>query len=838
MKKYLLLSILMVLAFSIDIKAQTGNTGIGTTDPQAKLHVNGDLRLQQGISINKFSTDSLFTSNSHSVVPTEKAIKDYMKKGLWMGIDTLVLGDNILVARGFTTDRVNTPVAVAIKGNYAFLVKFTTSELSVFDISDRNNPVHVKSLSTNLSGPEDIKIQGNYAYVASANNNRLCIFNISDPLNPLALGFISTGIRDPYSVTVSGNFAYVSSNLVPSVQIFDVTNPSAIVARGIFPASGASGLAVQGNFAYVAIPSPSKFSIFDISNPDAPVARGTTTVGLSNTGGVYVKDGFAYVASVNNNQFRIYNVSNPDLISLAGSSTTELKNPNCMVGAGNYIYALDMSGTGIGVFDISTPSAMVWKGYNNTNIRGASSIAVEGETVVVPSYSNNRLCVFELDRFRNISLTPGGFQATSSSWLSNGVNIYRGNGNVGIGISQPRANLHVEGSTYLFGSVGINTDFPQAPFSVEGNSFLNGSLGIGTASPQALLHVEGNSLLNGNLSLGTASQFAAHTFSNNLGNKFSLYGNSTTSQYGMGIQSGLMQLYTDVAAASFAFGYGSSTAFTERVRIYNSGYDGMVMNGRIILRNGTTDVNGGAGVWMTNPANTALLGFMGAQNSNNIGFYGGPTNWGFIYNTTNGRIGINNNAPNAQLAFSASLEKKITLYPGGTGDVGMSVSGNDFRLYSDNVNARVSFGYDDYSAGFISRAYVPASGAVALVVGGQINANGTIYNSDARYKKNIFVLSNSLEKVMLLRGVQYEMRKDEFPSMQFSNGIEVGLIAQEVEKIIPQVVNTNADGFKSVDYARLVPLLIEALKEQQLQRKEDQQRIERLEKIVETILKK
>jgi len=74
--------------------------------------------------------------------------------------------------------------------------------------------------------------------------------------------------------------------------------------------------------------------------------------------------------------------------------------------------------------------------------------------------------------------------------------------------------------------------------------------------------------------------------------------------------------------------------------------------------------------------------------------------------------------------------------------------------------------------------------------------------------------------------------------MQFSNGIEVGLIAQEVEKIIPQVVNTNADGFKSVDYARLVPLLIEALKEQQLQRKEDQQRIERLEKMVETILKK
>lgn len=815
MKKYLLLSLLLFLAISIVTKAQTGNTGIGTTDPQAKLHVNGDLRLQQGVSINKFSTDSLFTSNSHSVVPTEKAIKDYMKKGLWMGIDTSVLGDNILVAKGFTTDRVNSPVSIAVKGNYAFLIGYSTSEMVIYDITDHNNPIMKRTISTNLSGPEDIKIQGDFAYVVSANNNRLCIYNISNPLLPTALGFISTGLRDPYAVTISGFFAYVSSKLIPSIQIFDVSNPSAILARGTFPASGATGVAVQGNFAYVAIASPCKFSIFDISNPDAPVARGFITAGLNNTGGVYVRNGFAYVASIDNNVIRIFNVSNPDLISFAGSSTNELTGPNQIVGAGNYIFTTDLSGAGIGVFDISTPSTMVWKGYNSTNISGARSIAVEGETVVVPSYSNTRLCVFELDRSRNISFTSGGFQATSSSWLSNGVNIYRGNGNVGIGISQPRANLHVEGSTYLFGSVGINTDFPQAPFSVEGNSFLNG-----------------------NLSLGTTSQFAAHTFSNNLGNKFSLYGNSTTSQYGMGIQNGLLQLYTDVAAASFAFGYGSSTAFTERVRIYNNGYDGMVMNGRIILRNGTTDVNGGAGVWMTNPANTALLGFMGAQNSNNIGFYGGPTNWGFIYNTTNGRIGINNNAPNAQLAFSASLEKKITLYPGGTGDVGMSVSGNDFRLYSDNLNARVSFGYDDYSSGFISRAYVPASGAVSLVVGGQINANGTIYNSDARYKKNIFTLSNSLEKVMLLRGVQYEMRKDEFPAMQFSNGIEVGLIAQEVEKIIPQVVSTNADGFKSVDYARLVPLLIEAVKEQQLQRKEDQQRIERLEKIVETILKK
>ncbi|MBL0134789.1 MAG: hypothetical protein IPP79_12720 [Chitinophagaceae bacterium] len=69
------------------------------------------------------------------------------------------------------------------------------------------------------------------------------------------------------------------------------------------------------------------------------------------------------------------------------------------------------------------------------------------------------------------------------------------------------------------------------------------------------------------------------TFPNALGNKIALYGNSASSQYGMGIQGSLMQFYTDAVGANFAFGYGS-TSFTERARIYNSGYDGMLLNGQ------------------------------------------------------------------------------------------------------------------------------------------------------------------------------------------------------------------------------------------------------------------
>ena len=85
--------------------------------------------------------------------------------------------------------------------------------------------------------------------------------------------------------------------------------------------------------------------------------------------------------------------------------------------------------------------------------------------------------------------------------------------------------------------------------------------------------------------------------------------------------------------------------------------------------------------------------------------------------------------------------------------------------------------------------------------------------SDKRYKKNIENLDKSLDKILQLNGVRFDW-KDE----QYMNGkTSIGLIAQDTEKIIPEVVFTDTDGFKSIDYGKLVAPLIEAIKEQQAQ---------------------
>ena len=106
-------------------------------------------------------------------------------------------------------------------------------------------------------------------------------------------------------------------------------------------------------------------------------------------------------------------------------------------------------------------------------------------------------------------------------------------------------------------------------------------------------------------------------------------------------------------------------------------------------------------------------------------------------------------------------------------------------------------------------------GTVAMTLDGSSNLTVTgtgTFNSDLRLKKNIFTIENALEKTLRLRGVEYD---------RIDNGDhQIGLIAQEVEEVIPQVVYTpedNSEGMKSVAYQNVVSLLIEAIKEQQKQ---------------------
>jgi hypothetical protein len=106
-----------------------------------------------------------------------------------------------------------------------------------------------------------------------------------------------------------------------------------------------------------------------------------------------------------------------------------------------------------------------------------------------------------------------------------------------------------------------------------------------------------------------------------------------------------------------------------------------------------------------------------------------------------------------------------------------------------------------------------STGGELLQVNGPAFINGLQVPSDLRFKKDITQIENSLEIVNSLEGVSYSWRIDEFPNRNFSEGRSNGVIAQELRKYIPNAVKEAPNGYLSVNYDEIIPVLIEAIKE-------------------------
>ena len=109
--------------------------------------------------------------------------------------------------------------------------------------------------------------------------------------------------------------------------------------------------------------------------------------------------------------------------------------------------------------------------------------------------------------------------------------------------------------------------------------------------------------------------------------------------------------------------------------------------------------------------------------------------------------------------------------------------------------------------------------SVMLHVNGDIIANSIAGSSDIRFKQNVRSVVNALDKVKALRGVYFNWNQKAFPNNNFGAQDELGFIAQEVEKVVPEIVTKDKtnEAYRSVKYDKLVALLVEAIKEQQKQ---------------------
>ena len=97
---------------------------------------------------------------------------------------------------------------------------------------------------------------------------------------------------------------------------------------------------------------------------------------------------------------------------------------------------------------------------------------------------------------------------------------------------------------------------------------------------------------------------------------------------------------------------------------------------------------------------------------------------------------------------------------------------------------------------------------------GRIDASNDIVafsTSDIRLKNNIKSIEGALDKVMLIQGVEFDW--EEKQEVHGNSGRDVGVLAQEIEQVLPEVVTTRDNGYKAVKYEKIIPLLIEAIKD-------------------------
>jgi hypothetical protein len=159
-------------------------------------------------------------------------------------------------------------------------------------------------------------------------------------------------------------------------------------------------------------------------------------------------------------------------------------------------------------------------------------------------------------------------------------------------------------------------------------------------------------------------------------------------------------------------------------------------------------------------------------------------------------------------------------------DFGSLVIGQLNLLGSTVTNSSTEFSSQNTAFVIGNGAFVPTysrSDALTVLFDGTTTIAGDLsINSDARLKANIISLGSTLAKVLQIDGKSYTMKKDENKKQK------IGVLAQDIEKVFPELVS-ESNGVKSVNYQGLVPVLINALKEQD-------EKISRLENLVEKLI--
>lgn len=408
--------------------------------------------------------------------------------------------------------------------------------------------------------------------------------------------------------------------------------------------------------------------------------------------------------------------------------------------------------------------------------------------------------------------------ATTMNGVSNEAMRITSNGRIGLGTTVPDANFSIVGTqapVVVSPTVCLNCDLLNIQ-SASGNqihlsdnpidgfnlwapnsfkikmfdgvttnhytTFLpNGSVGIGTTAPLAKLHIEGNGVLLENPAANEVAQVVVR----GSGGTGLLYSSLGLGRVGAPADVWGMTYRSDTGNFSIGFfPFGTTTME-------------MTQAGRVGVGTSTPgyklDVAGDANIW------TGLRVASGMFNVSNVGAVT-AANGNFTVDAVGG---IWTNSTLRIGAGSMAVDGGGNLFT--TGGFGAACPTTPCKFAVDS-NGNI---FSQAGAGMVigndRMVLEPVSGNLSVY--GQVWSGGVLLASDASLKKNVRTIDDALDLVLRMRGVRFDWIRD--------GRHDLGVVAQEMEEIIPEVVIANpVTGKKSVSYANLIGVLIEAMKTQ------------------------